>query len=1096
MANFTTPNGMKIDNYYNNYDPAKHYEQILMRDGRPMMASEINEMQSIGLARHKALASSLYKDGDIVAGAQIAVDAETGFVMATAGKIYLDGLIWDLCDARFEIPVKGTVAVGARLVETVISELEDPVLRNPAIGTDSEGEAGAWRLKIVAEWGFDGDGKGGQFYPVYMVDDGMQRPKEAPPALDSFNLAISRYDRDSTGGGSYVCEGLLVTALELEDGKEIFTVGAGRARVNGEGTELLASWRVKYEAAPDLRHVDTEVITADGSASQRINVAHPPVHEYLNLRVPTRKTVTLVHGNYSGCQDALPDSAVLQIVSVEQNGTAFAPTTDYVRSGDTIDWAPGGNEPATGSTYTATYDFLNTDVLPKDPDYDGFTVENAVPGSSIMISYNQALPRIDRLCLNPGGTFTWTRGVASEYAARPPQVPDSVLALASVYQNWRGIPDVENDGVRVMPFSRMLALEDGYRYCLAEVARNRLEMDAGTREAGQRAGLLVDPFLDDSIRDQGLEQTAAIVNGCLTLAVLTPETMPALTGDIPAAPVSNAFMVRDGLAQTLRTGQMKVNPYMAFAVPEGKAEISPSIDRWTEKQTKWASQITRTFYSTSRRTVQRSGGTTSNWSSAGTRYSTSSSTSSSSSTSTQNLGTTKQAIDYLRQIDINFVLSGFGPGEIFESVNFGGVKVPFTAPATAGPDGTLKGKFRIPAKTPAGIKQIEFRGKASVAYATFVGEGTLEVTTLRRVQNIYRHTTITTTATTVTYVAPVRVVDPDPLAQTFTLEESALLAGIDLWFAARGTTNAQVQIRETASGFPTSVVLANAVVKPAAQKLDGPTRVLFDSPVPLESGTEYAVVILCNDATTALAVAEMGQFDKEVQKWVTAQPYTVGVLLSSSNATTWTAHQTTDLAFRLLMAGFTENDSLVGLGEINLPAGTTDLILAGLAETPSSACRVEYELVLPDGAAVSLSAGQGISLDRAVEGRATLRARLFGDKNFAPVLWPGTQIIAGLLQTSGTYITRSVVARDARKIVLVYDAYVPTGSSVAAEIQLDNGSWTALPAPSTKQQGDGIVEYRYEQAVSEINSVKVRLTLAGTPKARPEVYDLRLMTLI
>ena len=55
MANFTTPNGMKIDNYYNNYDPAKHYEQILMRDGRPMMASEINEMQSIGLARHKAL---------------------------------------------------------------------------------------------------------------------------------------------------------------------------------------------------------------------------------------------------------------------------------------------------------------------------------------------------------------------------------------------------------------------------------------------------------------------------------------------------------------------------------------------------------------------------------------------------------------------------------------------------------------------------------------------------------------------------------------------------------------------------------------------------------------------------------------------------------------------------------------------------------------------------------------------------------------------------------------------------------------------------------------------------------------------------------
>ncbi len=40
-------------------------------------------------------------------------------------------------------------------------------------------------------------------------------------------------------------------------------------------------------------------------------------------------------------------------------------------------------------------------------------------------------------------------------------------------------------------------------------------------------------------------------------------------------------------AQTLRTGQMKVNPYMAFApFFTGKAEISPSIDRWTESEHK------------------------------------------------------------------------------------------------------------------------------------------------------------------------------------------------------------------------------------------------------------------------------------------------------------------------------------------------------------------------------------------------------------------------------------------------------------------------------------------------------------------------------
>ena len=93
--------------------------------------------------------------------------------------------------------------------------------------------------------------------------------------------------------------------------------------------------------------------------------------------------------------------------------------------------------------------------------------------------------------------------MASEYAASRRKCRIGSWPLASVYQNWRGIPDVENDGVRVMPFSRMLALEDGYRYCLAEVARNRLEMDAGTREAGQRAGFAGRSILDDSIRDQG-----------------------------------------------------------------------------------------------------------------------------------------------------------------------------------------------------------------------------------------------------------------------------------------------------------------------------------------------------------------------------------------------------------------------------------------------------------------------------------------------------------------------------------------------------------------------------------------------------------------
>ena len=91
---------------------------------------------------------------------------------------------------------------------------------------------------------------------------------------------------------------------------------------------------------------------------------------------------------------------------------------------------------------------------------------------------------------------------------------------------------------------------------------------------------------------------------------------------------------------------------------------------------------------------------------------------------------------------------------------------------------------------------------------------------------------------------------------------------------------------------------------------------------------------------------ELGGFDAHAQTWITSQPYQVGVLLSSSNASTWTAHQDKDLAFRLLEAEFTPGVQALELGAAEV-AGATDLLLLALAETPSAATRVEYALSLP-----------------------------------------------------------------------------------------------------------------------------------------------------
>ncbi len=1058
-----TKSGKSIDNYWNRHDPARRYVELLFRDGYGTQASEMNELQGIFSSRVKAIADSLFRDGDILQDAQITVDAQTGALTAEAGLVYLSGAVWPVESASFVIPVQGTVSVGVRLRESIISELEDPALCNPAIGSRGEGEPGAWRRKVEAVWGHDGDGGSGEFYPIHTVDDGVPRAKETPPNLDSFNQGMARYDRDSTGGGTYVASGLTVRAAEDSGGgAQVYTVAEGRCRVNGYGVDLLTSRRLSYAATPDLRFIDTEVIEADGSAKQRINVAHPPIRDITALRVTLEKTVSVVHGSYSGCADALPDTSIMSLVEIRQGDTVYEAGTDYRRTGDTVDWSPTGNEPAPGSTYQATYTYLDKSLTPEDVDYDGFSVSGAVAGTGIMVSYNQALPRIDRLCISADGAFSWVQGVAAEYSAKAPSVPETALALASVRQTWRGQEsrEVQNDGVRVVPFSDIEALAARVEYALQEVARQRLEADVATREAGARVGLFVDPLLDDSMRDQGIEQDAAIVNGFLTLPIAAKAY--ALSQDIKA-PAARTHTPRVLLEQPYRTGEMRVNPYMAFAILPGKATLTPAVDRWTEQATAWTSAVTRSFYQAIYAPNHPRHGQTVT----------------STSTGTERVGTSQKALEYLRQIDVAFEVTGFGPGEILQSITFDGIPVQAReGQLAADAAGVIRGTLAIPAGVPAGVKPVEFRGdeEGSTAQATFVGQGTLEVTTLRQVQ------TVTNTSI-------------DPLAQTFTLDNAVQLAGADLWFTARGGSGVRVQIREVSNGVPTRTVLAEAVVP--AEKIvvtgGGHTRVLFDAPVALAASTEYALVILCNDADTAMAIAEMGQFDTLHQQWVAAQPYTIGVLLSSSNASTWTAHQTRDLTFRLLAAVYADGTNTLSLGAAEVTEAATDLILLALAETPTSQSRVEYELGLPSGESMIVAEEQAVRLSEPLTGPLSVKARLAGDAAGSPVLWPGSQILAGTVQRTGSYYTRSIRAGGAVRAVLIYNAEIPSGASVTPEIRVDSGSWEAMTADGAVPQGDGHVEYRFRHVLANADLIKVRLTLSGSIAARPMLYDIRLM---
>ena len=659
-----------ITGHYDRFDPTKEYESHLFRAGYVLQSAELNEIQSALTYRMKGLGDALFKDGDVVRDAQVIVNAETGIARCESGAIYLQGAVRGVPPATLTVPTTGVVAVGIYLRTTAVTELDDPELRDPASLTRNYQEPGAGRKKVSAAWGYSGDSQFGDFYPVYTIEDGSLRAKEAPPSLDSFNQALARYDRDSAGG-TYVVSGLGVQRMDdLVTGEQVFTVSEGRARVNGFGVELTTSRRLVYPAAPDLRLISTEPHVSATAAAQRINVDRTPINNIVEVTITAEKTETLTHGGFVGAQDPLPDTSVLQILEVKQGATTYVQGVDYKLTAGRVDWSLAGAEPAPGSTYTVRYQYL-TPVTPTAVDDTGFTVTGAVVGTLVLATYNQKLPRMDRLVMTSEGAFTWLKGVAADFNPQAPTVTPELLLLATVYQAWGTGTYVVNDSVRVVPMTDLAAINGRIDFMLGLIAQQRLEGSANLKEAGQKKGLFVEPFLDDTLRDAGTTQTGAIVAGELTLPVAL-DSVKQMSADVTGE-TALAFNLGVALQQLARTGAMKINPYMAFDPIPAAVKLTPAIDRWTETVTNWASSVTQKFVVDNRMLDAyhiRILGT------GFDRYPSTTST----SQSTQLVSQSAALIENLRQIQVGFEISGFGPGELLTSVTFDGIAVTPVAP--------------------------------------------------------------------------------------------------------------------------------------------------------------------------------------------------------------------------------------------------------------------------------------------------------------------------------------------------------------------------------------------------------------------------------
>lgn len=648
-----------IDKYYNRYDAAKKYTKTLFLASRGLQSAELNEIQEYAAHAIGEISNAIFKDGDVISGCTCVVDNQSGAVTLEAGKVYLNGLIRDLHEGTLTVPVDKAVRIGVYFKEQTITELEDPTLRDPAIGTRNFQEVGAIRTQYITTWGFECEGVTpaesdlGEFYTIYNVENGVLVQKALAPQMDAVSAALARYDNESNG--SYVVTGMKVTCLSASEGAQIFSVNEGKAHVNGYEISLDHSLRIRVDNEEDIQEVESDpyVFEPDALGNMTINLNYTPLAEIKTVDITAEKKVNITHGSYSGALDPIPSTSVLEIMQIKQGSTIYVKGTDYKLTAGQVDWSLSGAEPAPGSSYEIIYRH-RTQITPTNVTDKGFVVSGAVNGSMILVTYTWKMSRYDLITIDQEGIVRRVKGLAHAWSPTVPKAPNGQLILAKIYQTWdsNSQPTVVNNSVRVTSMADIESMKSKINDLYYLVAQQNLKIDANASDPSTKKGVFVDPFYDDDMRDQGIAQTGAIVNECLQLPVSIT-----VLDFLKEEDLTLPYELEPVITQESRTGFMKVNPYDAFDPIPADVTLKVNIDNWTEVNTQWLSPITNYYYSY-------------NWWGWEHVYGVSS--------KEEVVSSKTNNLEYMRQASQKFTVEGLKEGEKIAKILFNGIDVTAT----------------------------------------------------------------------------------------------------------------------------------------------------------------------------------------------------------------------------------------------------------------------------------------------------------------------------------------------------------------------------------------------------------------------------------
>lgn len=1120
-----------ISQYYNLYDSTKGYTELLFRAGKVLQSKEVNELQSMLKNQIKNVGDTILTNGDIIEGCQLIVADDMRSATVTKGKVYLNGDVRTVDTTTVTIKGTGTEIIGVLLQESVITPDDDSSLLDVSTGYDNYNQDGAYRLKEYVEITVD-NSDASVLYTL--IDGSMQTTNTAEDLtqLDKINATLARRTFDESG--NYKVEGLkLLTRNYTDDDHLYVSLEAGRAYVKGYEVNKTTASMVALDRAKSTRDVSSEPkVYRNGTLKYALNNAYPNAITRVVATVEVTDS-TVTRSSIKGGVDYLNTvyTPVVSIVSVSQGDTTYVEGTDFQLTNNGIDWSLSGAEPNTGTSYTVVWRYNKTMAGPdaEKPDYDLYydsdtdigylefteTGDKPVNGTSVLVTYNYLLCRRDVISLDKDGNIIVTKGQPDVLrTVESPAVSTSdalVIGSVLIKPNSDELAIINNATQAVSMLSLYNMLD---RISTIELNQAVSDLDneaADGEDATELAGILTDGFLGISKCDTYHTDFSATIDmdeQCLvlpfdtSLSTLVPDTTNNYNvtawNRLITAPASEITLV----SQSLATGYMQVNSYNAF--PDSPSvKISPEVDNWIDNSTITLNGGTRTATVTLRRwwyhrgeswaasekAVWQSYGYTDGGASLG--WSNGSAT-----TTTEIINSVlNEAILYMRQTSVT--VSGYKLGANTDNVivTFDGIPVTM-APAkpaykgtTAGTlkadsDGFTQGYFTIPANTVCGTKEVTIYATNTPTLA-----GTTQYTANGR--------KITTTKTVYTTYVTLRT--SDPVAQSFQFDTDQHITAVGVYFRDKDLTEAiTVQVRNMVNGYPGTTVYAEKVVQPADIKYStngtAETKITFDDPIYCDANTQYCFTILSNSDVDTLYIAETSNNDLTTGNKITKNPYINGVLFSSSNALTWTAHNNSDLKFNIYGAQFETTGSVVFKQISNV---SLDRLMVASEEEIPSGCSVTWQYRINEGDWNPIE----VYDDRELSEFATkvdVKCSITANTHSSPAIAIDCLQLAGFKNKStGTYVSRNVSVEEGfNHVKIVADICIPSGCNVTFYYATDSSGtdWKAISTSITPtQKSTTYSTYTYEDDLSETAKnyrVKIVMTNNGSIN-RPSVMNLK-----